>query len=800
MARRWGVVSKVLIFVFFVSIAIIFLGYRLITSSLPQTSGIIEVAGLSVGVDVYRDSFGVPHIFAQNERDLFFAAGYVTAQDRLWQMDFNRRAAAGRLSEIFGEATIEHDKFLRLWGFRRIADEIARILSPESRAALTAYAAGVNAFIETHQGRLPIEFSLLGYKPEAWQIEDSIAFTRLMAWKLSFSWYVDLMLQELVEKVGVHKAREVFPDFPKEAPLIVQDRDLWSQTRGLLDAGMQVREFFGIGSGSVGSNSWVVSGEKTDCGKPILANDPHLELRAPSVWYEIHLSGGDIDVAGVSLPGVPGVVIGHNRDIAWGLTNGMVDDVDFYVERINPDNRNQYWDGRDWLDFEVIEEDIRVKDQARVKLQIKFSRNGQIVSDLHPVSRGRNKVVAMRWVGSTPSDELAAYMNLLKAGNWDEFTAALRGFKVPAQNFLFASQSGDIGYYLGGSIPIRRNATGILPHQGWLSAGQWTGEVPFEERPHVFNPASGYIATANNKIVSDRYPYYISNLWEPSGRIARIHEMLSAPAVFSVDNFKRMQLDVESVVAKSLLPIILQHVEAKLDSNEKSELGTLYRLIKDWNGVETPDRIEPAIFHAFLIKFAENTIRDEMGDELYQHYIRTNNVPFRVVTALLRKEHSVWFDDISTEKVESKTDIVVESLLDAGRLLRQMAGESIADWRWGEIHQLTMAHPLGVQKPLDFFLNIGPMQRGGSTMTINSAEYRFRAPFTSDVGPSTRQIVDLCDTAHAWSVITTGASGQRMSKHYKDQTPLWVAGDYHPMMMERAEVIKDASEHLVLSP
>ncbi|MCH9008979.1 penicillin acylase family protein, partial [candidate division KSB1 bacterium] len=357
-----------------------------------------------------------------------------------------------------------------------------------------------------------------------------------------------------------------------------------------------------------------------------------------------------------------------------------------------------------------------------------------------------------------------------------------------------------IGYYLGGSIPIRRNATGILPHRGWLSAGQWTGEVPFEERPHVFNPASGYIATANNKIVNDRYPYYISNLWEPSGRIARIHEMLSAPAVFSVDNFKRMQLDVESVVAKSLLPIILQHVEAKLDSNEKSELGTLYRLIKDWDGVETPDRIEPAIFHAFLIKFAENTLRDEMGDKLYQHYIRTNNVPFRVVTALLRKEHSVWFDDISTEKVESKTDIVVESLLDAGRLLRQMAGESIADWRWGEIHQLTMAHPLGVQKPLDFFLNIGPMQRGGSTMTINSAEYRFRAPFTSDVGPSTRQIVDLCDTAHAWSVITTGASGQRMSKHYKDQTPLWVAGDYHPMMMERAEVIKDASEHLVLSP
>lgn len=802
MSKGWRIFLASFSFVVIVLAAITFFSYRLLTKSLPQTKGALTLSHLEKPVQVYRDEYGVPHIFAESEADLYRAAGYVTAQDRLWQMDMNRRIAAGRLSEIFGKSALETDRFLRLWGLARISKEMVSAMSPESRLVLEAYTEGVNSFIDSHQNRLPIEFSLLKYKPEKWKPEDSAAYVRLMAWRLSFSWYVDPVLAELVQNLGDAKAREVFPEFPKDGALIIQPnaKPFWAELKPFLDTGLALRDFLGITSGLVGSNSWAVAGPKSECGKPLLANDPHLELTAPSIWYEMHLSCNNFDVIGVSLPGTPGILIGHNKNIAWGLTNGMLDDVDFYIEQINPENPSQYWDGKSWLDFQIVEEEIAVRDSTPVKFQIKFSRNGPIVSNFHPAFKENEKVVAMRWTGQQPSDELAALLKIQTAKSWADFTDAVRHFRTPAQNFIFASASGDIGYYLGGAIPIRKNTTGMLPHNGWEQKGQWFDYVPFEKQPHILNPPENYIVTANNKIVDDRYPFYLTNLWEPASRANRIHDALSAKEKLSLADFRTLQIDVVSNYAKKLLPLILETIKAQLDASSQPELQTAYDLLKEWDGKESSESIAASLFNAFVLKLIENTFKDEMGEGLYENYIHLGNVPTRVIADLLQKEESSWFDDIATSEVETRDDLIVRSLLDGTELLKTLAGERISDWAWGRIHTLTMNHPLGRKRPLDFVFNLGPFPRGGSKMTVNNSEYNLQNPFAAGLGASTRQLVDFCDLNNSLSVITTGQSGHPLSEHYKDQAPLWLEGSYHRSVMDRVEIEQTAPGHLILTP
>jgi penicillin amidase len=802
MPKGWRIFLGIVVFFIIVLAAVTFFSYRLLTKSLPQTEGNIQLALLEKPVHVYRDEYGVPHIFAEGPADLFRAAGYVTAQDRLWQMDMNRRIAAGRLSELFGRATLETDRFLRMWGFARIATDLVATMSADSRMALEAYTDGINGFIESHQDRLPVEFSLLRYKPEKWRVEDSIAFTRLMAWRLSFSWYVDPVLAELVEKMGDAKAREIFPDFPREGPLIIQQsvQPFWTEVQPFLENGLAVRDFLGITGGQVGSNSWVVSGEKSKCGKPLLANDPHLELNAPSIWYEMHLSCDEFNVIGVALPGTPGILIGHNEDIAWGLTNGMLDDVDFYIEKINPENPNQYWDGKSWLDFQTIAEEIAVKDSTPVALEIKSTRNGTIISSVHPSFQGSERVVAMRWTGQQPSDEMAALLKLQKAKTWLDFTDAVSYFKTPAQNFVFASASGDIGYYLGGAIPIRKNATGLFPHNGWEEKGQWSEFVPFEKQPHVLNPPENYIATANNKIIDDRYPFYLTNLWEPASRADRINQVLQAKEKLSLADFRVLQTDIVSTYAQKMLPLVLETATAELDSTKDENLRIVYDLLKDWDGRESAESIATSLFNAFTLKLIENTFKDEMGTALYENYIRLGNIPTRVIATLLENERSTWFDDVETLEIEGRREMIVRALHDGQELLKTLAGDLVSDWAWGRIHTLTMDHPMGRQKPLDFVFNLGPFPRGGSKMTVNNSEYSLRRPFAAGLGASTRQLVDFCDLHNSLSVITTGQSGHPLSEHYKDQTPLWLEGNYHRSVMDRVEIEQTARSHLTFTP
>ena len=789
----------VLLLVVFVAVGV--LGMRLVKKSLPQTEGEIVLPALGKPVQVFRDAFGVPHLFAGNTSDLLTAAGYVAAQDRLWQMDLTRRAVSGTLSEIFGEKTLPSDRFLRIWGFRRIAEQIAPRLSSESRAALEAYAAGVNEFIRMHENQLPVEFSILGYKPAPWRIEDSIGYVRLMGFKLCFSWYFEAALGRAADKLGLPAALELFPAVLENTPVIVA-HDLsspgWSsRLNSFLADGAAAREFLDLPGAIPGSNSWVVDGRHSTSGKPLLANDPHLELTLPSIWYEMHLVAPGIDVAGQTLAGLPGVVIGHNRAIAWGLTNGMADDLDFYVERLNPDNPEQYLYDGTWNALEADVETINVKGGKPETLTIRRTHRGPIVSSVHPVYQGDTLAVSMAWTGARVSDDLLAFWGINVASNWASFEDALRHYVVPVQNFVYADTAGNIGYRTGGAVPIRRDGKGYLPYNGWENTGDWIGDIPFDEMPHELNPARGYVATANNMIAGPAYAYYLSNAWEPTSRVERITELLEASPRHGVASFMRMQSDFVSAHSRRLLPLLLDYLSAaELNQQEQEAV----RLLRGWDGAEGVMSVPAAIYNVWFLKFLEKALRDDLPPELYDSYMEWSTLAIRAGEYFMMHPEAQLLDDRTTKDKETVSDVALAALREALQYLIDNVGPNTGDWEWGRFHQLTLEHPIGKQPPFNYVFNAGPYPIGGSANTIWKAEYRLTKPYAADVGPSMRQIVDLRSPQRSWMVLPGGASGQPFSDHYQDQVDLWRAGKYRELYMNRDAIEKHAASRLLLTP
>ncbi len=782
-----------------VLLIVAYLGYRLVIRSLPKESGEVTVSALDEPVTVYRDPYGVPHVFAQSESDLFRAAGYLCAQDRLWQMELSRRAAWGRLSEIFGNASLKADKALRIWGFGRIAKQTVPLLSPESRLILEAYAEGVNSYLEKNGNHLPIEFALLGYRPEPWRIEDTLALTRLMAWRLSFSWHVEPALGRLVDKLGAAMVADIVPGFPREGPMILErySSKVWQRSEAFLAASERAQELIGWPPAPMVSNSWVVSGERSVTGKPLLANDPHLELGVPPLFYEMHLHGGRFDVAGVVIPGIPAVMIGHNRAIAWGLTNGMLDDVDFFLEVVNPENGQQYRTPDGWRDFQTVREIIAVKDSADVVLDVRYTRHGPVVSDIQPLASRGDTLLAMQWTGQQASDDLRAFAGINTASNWQEFSRSVRRVRAPALNFVYGDTAGNIGYILGGEVPLRRDNDGMLPDPGWTGQGDWIGKLPERRRPHVLNPRQGFLVTANNPFAPD-LPVYMSYLWESSGRAQRIRELLLSKEKHSLSDFARYQLDLVSPEMREVFPIFLRTLEA--DPEVTRRYRGLLELCKSWDLQETSDSIPAALANVWFYQVVVNTLKDEMGDSLFQEYVQPNNIPIRVMLKLLQKPDSPWWDDVTTPARETQAEILRRSLQAALSYLRQQAGDNVSDWQWGKVHALTFRHPLAVRRPLDRLLNIGPYPLGGSATTIAKAEYPFTKPFAVMAGPVTRQLVDLGDIDQSLAVLSTGQSGQRFSRHYADQVPLWLSGRLHSMPMDSTRVAAQGWKMQVLLP
>jgi penicillin amidase len=762
--------------------AVFFIRYQ-IQKSFSQTEGSLSVPGLQKPVEIRRDEFGVPTIVAQSEQDAVFAEGYVHAQDRLWQMDLQRRAASGRLSELFGESTVSFDRMFRIIGLRHTAERLLGALPPETQQYLQWYADGVNAFVDGHRGRSPLEFDLLRYDPEPWTALDGLLVARLLAWELSLSWWTDLTMGAIVDRVGPERFQEIMPSYPPDVPPTVptvKGKHFGSLTEGFRQVGSAYLDFIGAHAFATGSNAWAVAPGHSSTGGVLLANDTHLELSLPPQWYEVQLRFPGHTLGGMSVPGVPGVVAGRNDSIAWGMTNLMADDADYYIERLDSVTGTSFWSGSQWRPLTIRTEEIGVRGASALPLTIRQTAHGPIVTDIRtPLQRSSSPFVAsMRWTGAEIDDQIGAFRAIDRATDWKSFSEGVRKFAVPGQNFVYGDVHGHIGYRCGVRLPIRGKENSLLPQPGWEKSSDWKGFVPFDQLPALLDPPEGFIASANNKVVDDRYPYHITDLWEPPSRIERLREVLGRPKeFFSVEDFERLQNDTYSFHAREIVPYIFA---AFADSTRVEESDrTMLEYLRNWNFYFARDDIATSIYQEFFVHLLQNTYRDELGEELFHDWVILVNIPIRVTTRLLQQGTSPWFDDTGTPGiVENRDDIVRKSLREAGRELTKRLGEDPKHWRWGELHTVTLKHPFGLIQPFDRIFNLGPYPIGGGSTSLISCEYSFNAPFAVTVGPSFRQIFDLANPAEVRSILPSGQSGQLFHPHYDDQTRLWLNGGY----------------------
>lgn len=783
--------------------------YNILNSSLPKYEGEINNSEISADIQIYRDSMAIPYIIAKTEEDAAFALGYVHAQDRLFTMDLIRKAGQGRLAEIFGAASLPFDKMFRTVGLKRIVDENYKKMNPASLRLINSYAKGVNFFIKNAEGKYPVEFDVLGYDPEEWKPEDCLIVGRMMAWELNISWWIDFTFSALVQKFGEQKILEILPDYPENSTLVLPlgIKNYPNISRSLVEVDRHFREFMGMSGTHLGSNNWVVNGKKSSTGFPIIANDTHLHFSAPSRWYAAVIRGGDWKVDGFTLPGAPVVVVGKNENISWGITNIMLDDADFYIEELDSTQKKYLFNG-DWKNLETTKDTIKVKNEKPFVFEIRTTHRGPIISDIHPFSvlypeSKSSATISMRWTGSDFSDELYALYSINKSKDWNEFKSAFQYYGLPGQNFVYADISGNIGYMFGGKLPIRSSISPTFICDGTTDKYDWKGFVPFNEIPSILNPSANYIATANNKVVSD-FKYHISNIWEPSSRSERIHKLLTDKEKHSVQDYEKYQNDITSPYAQKIIPHILNAFEGVkiVDANLSSAL----QMFMQWDFDMNEFSQVPAIYAMFLKYFLQNTLLDEMGKDLFNEFVIVANVPYRTTLKLLADSTNSWFDNVATPKIEEKIDIIRKSLSDALGELENEYGKEAKNWQWGRMHKVVFKHSFsGASTLLDKFINIGPFSVGGDGTTLFNTEYPFNEgiksyslfnhkQFDNILGPTMRYIFDFSKPYQFQMILTTGQSGNIMSDHYKDMAELWLRGKYITVRTDEQSMKNDKNE------
>jgi penicillin G amidase len=752
---------------------LIFVNYY-IDRSLPITSGTISLEGLSEDVEVTRDKDGVPHILAQNEKDLYRAQGYVQAQDRLFQMDLSRRQASGRLSEVVGEKAVDRDKFFRTFGLQRAAEVSYAAYPDDAKQLLEWYADGVNSFINEAQekGKLPIEFTILGYKPEKWTPIDSLTIGKYMAFDLGGHWQGQAFRYWAMENLPKEKAYDLFPSYPQDAPSILSDIGGVKLDMEQSFASAVIPPEFN------GSNNWVVSGEKTASGKPLLADDPHLSLGTPSIWYQMHLESPQVNVSGVIFAGIPGIILGHNEQIAWGVTNTGPDVQDLYVEKRNEEDPTLFlYDGK-WEMATIIEEPIKVKDGDTIPYEVTITRHGPVISEFaHQNESG--KVLSMRWTALDPSLELLAIVNINKAKDWDEFEEALKDFHVPTQNFVFASADGTIAYKANGKIPIRKKGDGLLPVPGWDPDYEWEGFIPFEELPKVINPESGFLATANNKVVSDDYPYHISHHWAQPYRFMRISEYLEGEKDLTLSDMKDLQMDQMNLHAREMVPILIEDLENEsLTAKEKEAV----ELLKSWNYKDDKKLAAPLVFHQWMNEISTGLFKKEIPKGMMKLFEGRQSVVDELVRKAHNGEESQWFLDRGGYKT-----FLTTSLTQALDELEEAYGSQIDVWEWGMYHRVYFEHPLsGASSVLKWFLNDrDPEPVGGSRVTVGAASYNESGIVNH--GASWRFVIDTENMNNGYHIVGPGQAGHYKSKWYQNQMDAWKNGDYHQTSISNRE-------------
>ena len=807
----------------------------------PQTSDTVNLEELEHPVEVLRDSAGIPHLYAETSRDLFVAQGYIHAQERFWQMDVWRHIGSGRLAEMFGESQIATDRFLRALGWARVAAKEWQQLDAESQANLLAYAAGVNAYLtEQEPSTLGLEYSLLKllnptYRPEPWQPLHSLTWGKVMAWDLGGNLGDEIERTVLLQQLSPGQVADLFPPYPADRPTIV------SQAQGIVVSGTAIippsPELVSLGSifqslqaplaelqaltgatgRGIGSNSWVVSGQRTTTGSPLLANDPHLAVQLPSIWYEmgLHCSTTSRDcpyeVTGFSFPGNAGIIIGYNQSIAWGVTNVDPDVMDLYVDKINPENPNQYEVNGEWVDMVQVPETIQVAGADPVQQTVRYTRHGPIISDTYSLLEPlRDRVaddpapqfdwpehyaIALRWTALEPSALISSIFDLDRAQNWQDFRAAVQLFEVPAQNFVYADVDGNIGYQMSGGIPLRRNGDGRYPVPGWTDEFEWQGSLEFADLPSVFNPASGYIATANNAVTDGAIAAKISRDWDYGLRSQRIIDLIeSRDRPLSLDDMAAMQSDNRNLNAEILIPY-LQDLEWS-----DPQWDDLHQMLKEWDFQQPMDGAAPALFEAFWQQLLAETFHDDLPRT---YWPGGGDRWTEVVRRLLQQPDSVWWDNQETEIVETRDRILRQAFSQAVAVLEDTLGTNRDRWRWGDLHKITFRNQtLGKSgNPVaERLFNRGPFPTSGGNAIVNANAWNAAKSFEVTWYPSMRMVIDLGNLDNSQAVHAPGQSGHAFHPHYDDMIDPWKNGELIPMPRDRATVESTATDRLVFAP
>lgn len=783
MGKGKKILFSTLIVIVLLCVGAFFYVNHLFGKSSPQIEGTIAIEGLLDEVTVITDEDGVPHIRAKNDHDLYMAQGFVQAQNRIFQMELSRRQASGRLSELIGEATVDQDKYFRTLGLRRAAEKSYDLYSDEAKAVLQYFADGVNAYIDyaKESKTLPIEFTFIGAEPELWTPLDSLTIGKYMAFDLGGHWERQAFNYYLLHTFTGEKAYELFPTYPKDRLHIIADDEL--VTSGMIQSEKERMDIvlaedldvIDVGTSFAsavipdpfnGSNNWVVSGDKSASGKPLLADDPHLGLATPSIWLQMHLETDEQNVSGVIFAGVPGIILGHNDTIAWGVTNTGPDVQQLYIEKRNPENESEFLYEGEWEEADIIEEPIHVKGGETIAYEVLETRNGPIVSDFAEKAAGQT-FFSLRWTALDPTLELQAILEMNQSTDWEEFEEALENFHAPAQNFVFASVDGTIAYKANGKIPIYdKAADALLPLPGWEKQYGWQDFIPFNELPTVINPKKGFIATANNKVAPDAYPYHISHVWAQPYRYERIHEMLAAKDVLTVEDMQQLQMDATNLRAREFVPMFTKLLaDETLLTNAEEALA----LLADWNYEDQVDLAQPLIFDKWMVEIEKKLFADI--DEDVRHLFSGSG---QSADELLRNgNRSVWVDDAGGLK-----SIVADALQLAVLELEETFGKNMNKWRWGDFHQVQFKHPLGnANKWLGYIYNKKPVPVNGSAVTPLAA--RANEEGIVNHGASWRFVIDMDDPAVGYHIVGPGQSENVKSPWYSSQLKDWVDGHFH---------------------
>ena len=768
------------------------------TERVPSMEGTRTASGVSGRVDIVRDEWGVPHVLADSDDDLFFGYGYATAQDRLWQLDYYRRKAHGRLSEVIGPSGIEIDTVSHTIGLSRTAEANLSRFPEKTKQRLAAYTNGINTFMEESRSNLPIEFDLLGYEPDEWTSLDSVAIWQEFRWYLTGRLPI-IAIPELAKRVlGEGPLLDLFLTGEAEDESIVPKGSYPSARTGEVPVG----EVVGDPDEGLGSNNWVVSGGKSTSGAPMVASDPHIAFGAVSCWYEVHLSGPEMNVAGAGYVGVPGIVFGRNETLAWGVTNNICSQRDIYQEQEHPDRPGHFRFGDEWRPSKQETVEIAVKGEDARTITITRTHNGPIVDSLLPEPLRATDKVSARWLGTGFGDEITGMLDLAAARNCDAAREALRDWIVPTWSYVFGDVEGHIAYQAVGRIPIREQWNREY-RPGWDPAHQWQGFIPYDALPALSDPAEGYARSANNRTAPEDYPYPLSGTWSSGHRALRIRQMLEEKDQLSREDFARMQTDTLSMRAVEVLPSLVETLrqasDPKVQEDDRFLSETLRQasdprvleaaeFLSKWNSRMDVDEIGASIFELFFSEFTTAVAAERFDDDA---------VP--LVAGAISGFAVRLLDNDEFGYSPPRNETIVTCMVRAIDALTERLGPDMSGWHWGRIHKITLNHLLSDRGDLSDLLRRGGQPVGGNGITVSNTG--FDPNYLASIGANWRHNADLADDPPGlWAVDATGQSGHPGSPHYGDQLTEWLAGRHHYLPLDSERARAQAAETLTLKP